>query len=243
MLGPAPAPTAVFSLPSVLPVVTSLLTSAPPPTATLLLAIPAPSESLNASAMSPTAVLLAPIKLLISDRSPQALLLNAVVWAPRANAPTALLKLPSPAPAAPEPVLFSSAAAPTATFSVPVLGKVASPVLNRSAAAPTAVFTPASSKIRVPAPQPVLKLPTVLRPSEYQPNPAFAKPPLMLESAWSPSAVPNGSLTLPGSGVSGAGRAFSENAKPTKISGMRRNPRHNGSERAGSRPHETNLLT
>jgi hypothetical protein len=24
---------------------------------------------------------------------------------------------------------------------------------------------------------------------------------------------------------------------------MRRNPRHNGSERAGSRPHETNLLT
>ena len=27
------------------------------------------------------------------------------------------------------------------------------------------------------------------------------------------------------------------------MSGMRRNPRHNGSERAGSRPHETNLLT
>ena len=27
------------------------------------------------------------------------------------------------------------------------------------------------------------------------------------------------------------------------MSGMRRNPRQNGSERAGSRPHETNLLT
>jgi hypothetical protein len=33
------------------------------------------------------------------------------------------------------------------------------------------------------------------------------------------------------------------NAKHTRMSGMRRNPRHNGSERAGSRPHEANLLT
>ena len=32
-------------------------------------------------------------------------------------------------------------------------------------------------------------------------------------------------------------------AKLTRISGMRRNPRRNGSERAGSRPHETNVLS
>jgi hypothetical protein len=46
-----------------------------------------------------------------------------------------------------------------------------------------------------------------------------------------------------GIGASGAGRAFTENATHTKISGMRRNPRRNGSERAGSRPHETIVLS
>ena len=157
-----------------------------------------------------------------------ALLLNPVSFALSAKAPTASLNDPLPRAS---PALLTIAPPPTAVFREPL-------TLNSRAAAPTAVLISELLKISVPAPAPVLKLPVVSKTSEFQPNAEFAAP-VTLIRALRPSAVLNEPPTEIGSGVCGAGAvcAFGANAKHTRMSGMRRNPRHNGSERAGSRPH------
>src|SRR5262245_37428651 len=155
-----------------------------------------------------------------------ALLLNPVVLAFNAKAPTAPLNDPLPEAS---PALLTIAAAPQAVFRVPS-------TLSIRAAAPTAVFASAWLSVSVPAPAPVLKLPARHCASENQPNPAFAVAVKALTRALVPSAVFNEPPTVAGSGVV---CAFGANASHTRMSGMRRNPRQNG-ERAGSRPHETN---
>jgi hypothetical protein len=64
-------------------------------------------------------------------------------------------------------------------------------LLNKSAAAPNAVFSRAVLKRRAPAPVAVLKLPSALLKSEYQPTAVFAEPVVRLKKAFCPSAVLN----------------------------------------------------
>jgi hypothetical protein len=82
-------------------------------------------------------------------------------------------------------------------------------------------------KRSVPAPTPVLKLPSVLLKSENQPTAVFAEPVVRLKSAWSPSAVLNPGKAVSGAAVtfSGAACAPGKRAKQTISSGMRTNPR------------------
>src|SRR6476620_94741 len=160
-----------------------------------------------------------------------ALLLNPVTLELSAKAPTAPLNDPLPSAV---PSLLSNAAAPTPVFRLPNL-------LSSTAAVPQAVFASARSRTSAPAPTPVLKLPLPTLKSARQPSPVFAMPVVDNCSACCPSAVVNPGYPPSGGGTSA--RVCGANAKHTRMSGMRRNPRHNGSERAGSRPHETNLLT
>src|SRR5205814_7596001 len=199
--------------------------------AQLKFASPAAVASLSSSARSPTAVFAAPLTFLNMAESPIALLLNPVMLAFNANAPTAELNDPSLVVAL--PAVLTIAAVPQAVFRVPS-------TLSIRAAVPTAVFASPWLRTSVPAPTPVLKLPVKSCASENQPNAEFALPVMTLTRELVPSAVLNVPPTEAGSGVV---CAFGANASHTRMSGMRRNPRHNGSERAGSRPHETNLLT
>ena len=162
-----------------------------------------------------------------------ALLLNPVSLAFNANAPTAELNDPLPESS---PAVLTIAAVPQAVFWVPL-------TLSIRAAVPTAVFASAWLKSSVKAPAPVLKLPLMFCAIESKPNAEFPAPVMLVRRAFVPSPVLKAPGIGGGSGVSGAVCAFGANAKHTRMSGMRRNPRHNGSERAGSRPHETNLLT
>src|SRR5262249_16606815 len=214
-------PMALFESPSV------LLNSAPAPTAVLLFPRPFPVTSLLARATSPIAVLAAPWMLLKSALSPRALLLVPSVLKRSELAPTALLKLPvsRPGPGF-EPASENSANVPTAVLFIP-------PPLVKSAPAPTPVFSFALLSRSAPAPTPVFKLAVVLTRSESKPNAELNAPDVMLLRAFCPSAVlPVG--RGPGSGVNGLTACVcGDNAKHTNTSGMRRNPRRNGSERAG----------
>ena len=133
------------------------------------------------------------------------------------------------------PALLTIAAAPTAVFRVPS-------TLSIRAAVPTAVFESAWLRTSVPAPAPVLKLPVKSlrerKPTECRVSSAGydAEKGVGAVCRVERCRLPEPDLV---SGVC----AFGANASHTRMSGMRRNPRQNGSERAGSRPHETNLLT
>src|SRR5882724_4315935 len=99
-------------------------------------------------------------------------------------------------------------------------------VLLKSAPAPIAVLSTPSPvdwfptlKRSVPAPTPVLKLPSVLLHSENQPTAVFATPVVRLKRAFCPSAVLN-----PGYPPSGAGTtasAFDKSPKQASAPAMR----------------------
>ena len=113
--------------------------------------------------------------------------------------------------------LSSRAAAPTAVFALPVVED------QRSSANASIEARAGDAEKRTPT------------------KPRICKAGGGELSACCPSAVFNPGYPPSGGGTSA--RVCGANAKHTRMSGMRRNPRHNGSERAGSRPHETNLLT
>ena len=64
-------------------------------------------------------------------------------------------------------------------------------VFSKSAAAPVAVFCPRLFEHKRSRAETVLKLPSVLLKSEYQPTAVFAEPVVRLKSAFCPSAVLN----------------------------------------------------
>src|ERR1041385_6071610 len=161
--------------------------SACAPTAVLKFALPFPLRSLFSSARSPTAVFAAPITLVKSAESPMALLLNPVVLLKSENAPTASLNDPSNSLG--PPVLNTSASVPTAVFRVPLTTPVFEPTFSNSAAAPTAVLESALLRIS-DGPMAVLKLPTVLKNSDRQPNAEFLAP-----------VLNHGAITLEGAEV------------------------------------------
>src|SRR5437773_11369878 len=104
--------------------------------------------------------------------------------------------------------LLMPAAAPNAVLKLPVL--------NRSAAVPIAVSAcPLTLDSSVPAPRPVLKLPSAFPNRENQPNAEFAEP-VALARALVPSAVHNAQV-LPGSGVSWAACSSWQTAKQTSV--------------------------
>ena len=156
------------------------------PTATL----PLPSTLLR-SASSPIAVLLEPDVLFSIARSPNALFSLAVIGCERVT-PMGVVEstidirqrahLYRRRCCRSRLSLWTSALAPTAVFSVPV-------VLRNNAPAPTAVLLSAVVEASAPAPTPVLTLPVVVENSEYQPTPVFAAPVVRDFSALHPSAV------------------------------------------------------
>src|SRR5207245_1523280 len=131
-------------------------------------------------------------------------------------------------------VLNRSASCPTAVFRMPL-------ILTNIAPAPTAVLDSPLLRASVPPPQPVLNLAVVSEKSDRQPIPEFAEAVVVRNRESSPSAVLK--LGYPPSGGGRIACICGANAKHTRMSGTRRKPRHNGSERPGSRPHEANVLT
>src|SRR5262249_17426558 len=156
-----------------------------------------------------------------------ALLLNPSTLVNSEKPPTAQLNSPV--------VLNTMESTPTAVFSEPE-------EFSKSAAAPAAVLELPSTLRISDGPRAVLKAPAVFAMSDAQPNAVFPVVVMMPPArALSPCHVLKVGLELQPSRQTAC--ACGESAKQTRMSGMRRNPRHNGSERAGSRPHETNFLT